>query len=240
MKNYVAYYRVSTQKQGQSGIGLEAQKRTVEQFCREGDILSEFTDVESGKNISRPELMKAIVHAKKHQALLVIAKLDRLSRNIFFISSLLESKVHFKACDLPEADHFTVHLFAALAEKERKMNSERTKSALESKKAQGFLLGNPKNLTQAAQLKGIEAVRTNALTNEHNIKAGEMARLLKREGASLRHIAQRLNQLGYATRYGKSFHATSVKRLLESQMGQLQAQIQHAATLLLMFCYIYY
>ena len=138
MKKYVAYYRVSTQKQGQSGLGLEAQRRTVEQFCREGEIISEFTDVESGKNNARPELMKAIAHAKRHGALLVIAKLDRLSRNVYFISSLLESKVHFKACDLPEADHFTVHLFAALAEKERKMISERTRSALESKKSQGF------------------------------------------------------------------------------------------------------
>jgi DNA invertase Pin-like site-specific DNA recombinase len=215
MKKYVAYYRVSTQKQGQSGLGLEAQRRTVEQFCKEGEILTEFTDVESGKNNARPELLKAIAHAKKNDALLVIAKLDRLSRNVFFISSLLESRVHFKACDLPEADHFTVHLFAALAEKERKMISERTRSALESKKAQGFILGNPKNLTQEAQWKGIEAVRSNARANEHNIKAGEMARLLKREGVSLRFIANRLNQLGYLTRYGKSFQAITVKRLLD-------------------------
>lgn len=97
------------------------------------------------------------------------------------------------------------------------MISERTRSALESKKAQGFLLGNPKNLTLEAKFKGIEAVRTNARTNEHNIKAGEMARLLKREGVSLRYIAGRLNQLGYSTRYGKSFHATTVKRLLANQ-----------------------
>lgn len=210
-------YRVSTQKQGQSGLGLEAQKRTVEQFCREGTILSEFTDVESGKNNVRSELMKAISQAKKNQALLVIAKLDRLSRNVFFISSLLESKVHFKACDLPEADHFTVHLFAALAEKERRMISERTKSALESKKAQGFQLGNPTNLTLKAQLKGVMTVQKNARANEHNIKAGETVRLLKREGVSLRYIANRLNQLGYTTRYGKSFQATTVKRLLGSQ-----------------------
>ncbi len=216
MKKYVAYYRVSTQKQGQSGLGLEAQRRTVEQFCREGEILGEFTDVESGKNNSRPELMKAITYAKQQQALLVIAKLDRLSRNVFFISSLLESRVHFKACDLPEADHFTVHLFAALAEKERKMISERTRSALESKKAQGFILGNPKNLTLEAREKGVEAIIKNARTNEHNIKAGEMARLLKRDGVSLRYIANRLNQLGYTTRYGKSYHATSIKRLLEN------------------------
>lgn len=94
------------------------------------------------------------------------------------------------------------------------MISERTRSALESKKAQGFLLGSPKNLTLDAQWKGIEAVKTNARTNEYNIKAGEMAKLLKRDGASLRNIADRLNQKGYSTRYGKNFHATTVKRLL--------------------------
>lgn len=147
MKTYVAYYRVSTVKQGHSGLGLEAQRHTIEAFCREGSILAEFTDVESGKNDHRPELLKAIAYTKQHRAQLMIAKLDRLSRNVYFISSLMESKVHFKACDLPEADHFTVHLFAALAEKERRMISERTKAALAAKKARGFALGNPKNFT---------------------------------------------------------------------------------------------
>lgn len=129
---------------------------------------------------------------------------------------LLKSPVHFKACDLPEADHFTVHLFAALAEKERKMISERTRSALESKKSQGFVLGNPRNLTLEARQKQVEAIIENARTNEHNINAGEGALLLKREGVSLHYIANRLNQLGYSTRYGKNFHATSIKHLLEN------------------------
>ena len=220
MKKFVAYYRVSTQKQGQSGLGLEAQRRTVEQFCRDGHLLAEYTDIESGKNNARPELIKAIGYAKQHHALLVIAKLDRLSRNVYFISSLLESKVHFKACDLPEADHFTVHLFAALAEKERKMISERTTAALLSKKEQGFLLGTPQNLTLQARRKGVEAIKQNALAHENNQKAAAVARLLKsqlqetQKGRTLREIAAELNRLGFRTRHGKSFHPMTVKRLL--------------------------
>ncbi|MDJ1470338.1 recombinase family protein [Xanthocytophaga flava] len=214
-KTYVAYYRVSTQKQGQSGLGLEAQKRTVEKFCEGGQILAEYTDIESGKNNNRPELLKAIVYAKSKDALLVIAKLDRLSRNVYFISSLLESRVHFKACDLPEADHFTVHLFAALAEKERKMISERTRAALQSKKEKGFKLGTPANLNDQARLKAVEIIRKNAQQNKRNIKAKAMALLLKKESLSLRQIAARLNELGYVTRYGKLFQATSVKRLVD-------------------------
>ncbi|MDJ1505171.1 recombinase family protein [Xanthocytophaga agilis] len=214
-KTYVAYYRVSTQKQGQSGLGLEAQKRTVEKFCEGGQILAEYTDIESGKNNNRPELLKAIAYAKSKDALLVIAKLDRLSRNVYFISSLLESRVYFKACDLPEADHFTVHLFAALAEKERKMISERTKAALQSKKEKGFKLGTPANLNDQARKKAIETIQKNAQLNEHNIKAKAMALLLKKEALSLRQIAARLNELGYVTRYGKPFQATSVKRLVD-------------------------
>ena len=214
-KHYVAYYRVSTQKQGLSGLGLDAQRRTVEHYCRDGEILAEFTDIESGQQNARPELLKAMAYTKGHGALLIIAKLDRLSRNVYFISSLLESKVPFKACDLPEADHFTVHLFAALAEKERRMISERTKAALASKKAQGFALGNPGNLTHAAQVKGALTVQQNARTHEHNVKAGEVARLLRKEAYSLREIARRLNQLGYTSRYGKAFQATTVRRLLE-------------------------
>ncbi|MDJ1505244.1 recombinase family protein [Xanthocytophaga agilis] len=120
----------SDQKQDQSGLGLEAQKKPLKNSAKEVRFWLSIRI----KNNNRPGLLKAIAHAKSKGALLVIAKLDRLSRNVYFISSLLESRVHFKACDLPEADHFTVHLFAALAEKERKMISERTKAALQSKK----------------------------------------------------------------------------------------------------------
>ncbi|MDJ1498791.1 recombinase family protein [Cytophagaceae bacterium DM2B3-1] len=213
MKKYVAYYRVSTQKQGQSGLGLEAQKKTVEKFCEGGQILAEYTDIESGKNNNRPELLKAIAHAKNNDALLVIAKLDRLSRNVYFISSLLESRVHFKACDLPEADHFTVHLFAALAEKERKMISERTKAALQAKKTQGHKLGNLKNLTREGAQQGAKAYQKAAVENMNNRRATALIVFLRNSGMKWLHIADQLNQTGFTTSRGKLFKAEQVKRL---------------------------
>ncbi len=219
-QSYVAYYRVSTKGQGQSGLGLQAQRQTVEKFCENGRIIAEYTDIESGKNNNRPELAKAIGFAKNNNALLIIAKLDRLSRNVHFISSLMESRVHFKACDLPEADHFTVHLFAALAEKERRMISERTRAALQSKKARGFKLGTPANLTGQAKEKGVAAIKANARLDGHNIRAGAMAVLLRNQGLSFRQIAGRLNELGYPTRHGKPFRPMSVKRLVDRSVNE--------------------
>ncbi len=217
--SYVAYYRVSTHKQGQSGLGLSAQRQLVSSFCKEGYLLAEFTDVESGKNNFRPELSKAINLSKAKGALLVIAKLDRLSRNVFFISSLLESGVQFKALDIPVADHFTVHLFAALAEKERKMISQRTKAALEAKKSQGYRLGSPYlTLTEEIRKKGTAALIENARKDEHSMRAITVIRLLRKSGSTYRAIAAELNQAGFKTRYGKAFHPMAVKRLYERDL----------------------
>jgi DNA invertase Pin-like site-specific DNA recombinase len=215
MNRYVAYYRVSTKKQGESGLGLEAQRRTVEQFCLSGQILAEYTDIESGKNNNRPELLKAIVYAKQHGALLVIAKLDRLSRNVFFISSLMESKVRFKACDLPEADHFTVHLFAALAEKERKMISERTKAALAAKAARGEVIIRKSNLSEEARQKASQTIATNARKDESVQRAAALIVMYREKGMSYAKIAQKLNQSTYKTRTGKPFHAMQVQRIYQ-------------------------
>ncbi len=223
MQTYIAYYRVSTQKQGQSGLGLSAQKKMVADFCKAGALLSEFTDVESGKNNNRPELTKAINLAKAKGALLVIAKLDRLSRNVYFISSLLESGVQFKALDIPVADHFTVHLFAALAEKERMMISERTKAALAAKKERGYKLGSPSpTLTDQITKKGRATLMQNAWKNEHSLRATTVIKLLRKNGASFRDIAEELNKAGFLTRYGKAFHPMGVKRLLERELASKQ------------------
>jgi DNA invertase Pin-like site-specific DNA recombinase len=120
MQTYVAYYRVSTKKQGQSGLGLDAQRSSVLNFVKQQDLLvAEFCDIESGKNDQRPELLKAVQDAKEHKARLVIAKLDRLSRNMTFVSSLMDSKVSFVCADMPDANEFTIHIFAALAQQER-------------------------------------------------------------------------------------------------------------------------
>src|ERR1700712_439742 len=123
MSHFVAYYRVSTQKQGTSGLGLEAQRASVLAHAKNGIILAEFTEVESGKRVDRPKLAEALKLAKRHKATLIIAKLDRLARNVHFISGLLESKVEFIACDMPLANKLTIHIMAAMAEHERDMIS---------------------------------------------------------------------------------------------------------------------
>src|SRR5213080_3501248 len=142
---FIAYFRVSTDKQGKSGLGLEAQRNAVLDYLNGGrwSLVQEFVEVESGKHSDRPQLTAALAACKKHKAKLVIAKLDRLSRNLAFIATLMESGVEFVAVDMPEANKLTVHILAAVAEHEREMISERTKAALKAAKARGTRLGNP-------------------------------------------------------------------------------------------------
>lgn len=130
--HYIAYYRVSTTRQGQSGLGLEAQQQAVKQYLNGGNwqILAEFTEIESGKRNDRPKLAEAIALCKRLQATLVIAKLDRLARNVHFISGLMESGVEFVAVDNPNANRLMLHMLAAFAEHEREQISRRTKDAL--------------------------------------------------------------------------------------------------------------
>jgi DNA invertase Pin-like site-specific DNA recombinase len=144
---YVAYYRVSTDKQGESGLGLEAQREAVNQIARNAPVLAEFTEVEIAKKSSasnRPQLLAAIEEAKKRTATLLIAKLDRLARNVYFISGLMESGVDFVAADMPQANRLTVHIMAAFAEHEARAISDRTTAALGALRARGVKLGNPR------------------------------------------------------------------------------------------------
>lgn len=143
MKNAIPYYRVSTVRQGHSGLGLEAQQKSVNDFSQFNNlkILKEFIEIESGRKSQRPVLQEAIQECKKNNAVLLIAKLDRLSRNLAFITSLLEAKVEFMAVDNPQADRFTIHILAAVAEKEAKDISKRTKDALRVAKSRGVELG---------------------------------------------------------------------------------------------------
>ena len=131
---FVAYYRVSTDRQGRSGLGLEAQQRAVSEYLHGGpwELVGEYTEVESGKRSDRPELAAALAACKKRKATLIIAKLDRLARNVHVISGLLESAVEFVAVDFPQANRLTIHILAAVAEHERDMISQRTKAALAS------------------------------------------------------------------------------------------------------------
>ena len=152
MIDYIAYYRVSTQQQGRSGLGLEAQQQAVRSFLKDGQPLqAEFTEVESGKRDTRPQLTAAITQAQRIGATLLIAKLDRLSRNASFIFALRDSGVKFVAADMPDANHLTVGILAVIADHERQAISDRTKAALSALKARGVQLGSPQNLTPAAR-----------------------------------------------------------------------------------------
>ena len=142
---FIAYFRVSTDRQGRSGLGLEAQRRSVDEYLRGlgTEPVAEYVEVESGKRNDRPELARALAACRKQNARLIIAKLDRLARNVAFVSGLMESGVDFVACDMPTANRLTIHILAAVAEHEREMISERTKAALASAKARGMAPSRP-------------------------------------------------------------------------------------------------
>lgn len=214
MNKYIAYYRVSTQKQGSSGLGLEAQKSSVLKFINGDDVLIEsYIDVESGKNNNRPNLIQAIEDCKNNDATLLIAKLDRLSRNAAFIFTLRDTQVKFKCVDMPEANSVTIGIMAVLAQDERERISKRTKDALAELIKQGAKLGNPKNLTREAREKGLITRIENSNKNENNRKAQSFIVALHKNGLSFYAITKELNQLGYKTRNDKKFRQTQVQRL---------------------------
>ena len=216
MRKYVAYYRVSTKVQGQSGLGLEAQRSAVRLFVKQDDsILEEFTEVESGKKNNRAELLAAIAKANNKQATLIIAKLDRLSRNAAFIFTLRDSGVDFVCADMPEANTLTIGIFAVLAQHERELISSRTKAALRAKKEQGFTLGTPKNLTQEARLNGLIVRKNNASQNKQNRQALTLIKIYREKGYSYQIIAEKLNEEGYLTRTGKPFYKGTVHYLMK-------------------------
>ncbi|MCH8234343.1 MAG: recombinase family protein [Bacteroidetes bacterium] len=211
---YVAYYRVSTKKQGKSGLGLDAQRDTVQKFIkRNGDrIIAEFTEVESGKNNDRLELSKAIEMANENDATLVIAKLDRLSRNVSFISQLMDEKVKFVCCDMPEANELTIHIFAAMAQFERKRISERIKEALDAKRVRepDWKPGNPQNLTKEARQMAYDSISRKAREDKGVRHAFHFIRPLREQGLSYDKIAAMLNKEKYRTRRGKKFSGWQV------------------------------
>jgi DNA invertase Pin-like site-specific DNA recombinase len=211
---YVAYYRVSTRAQGESGLGLEAQKSAVAGYVK-GVIVAEYTEVESGKNNQRVQLAAAIDRAKKESAVLVIAKLDRLSRNASFIFTLRDSGVNFQCVDMPDANTLTIGIFATLAQHERELISSRTKAALRAKLAQGATLGKPENLTASAQAKGVAGNAKRAALNENNRRASSMAEMMHRNGKNYTQIAEELNRAGFRTAMGCQFQATQVMRLIK-------------------------
>jgi Site-specific recombinases, DNA invertase Pin homologs len=219
MIKFVAYYRVSTDKQGKSGLGLEAQQEAVNNHLSHcsGELIECFTEVESGKNNNRIELEKALRKCRLTGATLIIARLDRLSRNATFLMSLMDSKVKFVCADMPEANNFTVQILAVMAQYESKLISERTKAALAAAKARGVKLGNP-NLHLIRPTDTTKARRAHVEQSEaRNAELrGVINELIAEHGGelSLRETAQLLNAANYTTARGKQFQATSVKRLL--------------------------
>lgn len=214
--NYISYCRVSTKKQGASGLGIDAQKTSVLNALKEGDrLIAEYQEVESGKNDYRPQLLKAIEHCKKTNSTLLIAKLDRLSRNASFILTLRDSQVLFKSIDMPDANNLTIGIMAILAQDERERISQRTKSALAELKKKGVKLGSPQNLTDSSRKKSLERRQKKSRENSNNLKATAMIKLLIESKYGYEFISNYLNMNGFETSRGCKFTRMSVKRLAD-------------------------
>jgi DNA invertase Pin-like site-specific DNA recombinase len=217
---YIGLVRVSTGKQGKSGLGLEGQEAAINAYVSgaSGELVKLYTEVESGKDGSRPVLTEAIQHAQLIGARLVIQKLDRLSRDLGFITTLQKNSVDFVVVDLPQADRFTIQLFGALGEKERLMISERTKSALKQAKERGVKLGNSKGYVFPTETikAGAVAAKVARVANADTF-AGRVTPMIKRmqtEGLSLNAISKKLTADGIRTARDKQWTPTAVKNAL--------------------------
>lgn len=243
MTRYVVYYRVSDAKQGQSGLGLEAQQAMFKAFmvAHPGTLVGEYTEIETGKSLrkslNRRVLLLALDHAQTAKATLVIAKIDRLARNVAFISTLMESRLPFVCCDMPAADNFTIHILAALAEREGEMISERTRAALQALKARGVKLGSARpghweGYTPAGELredcrrKGLaKARKTNLAAIQESMSRQyeplvPWIRDLRKAGATLQEIVDALNEKGCRTRRDKPWNVPTLRRVILKFLGK--------------------
>ena len=215
---FIAYYRVSTDRQGKSGLGLDAQKAAVVAHMKRfgGTLRAEFTEIQSGKDDARPQLQEALRLCKLTNSVLLIAKLDRLSRNVAFLATLQQSSTRFVACDMPEANELVVHILAAVAQAERQAISDRTRAALAAARNRGVKLGNPslKPGTKATAL-----VASDANVRTADARATELSDVVaeaKRQGrTTLRQIADHLNEMGVFAARGGTWHPNSVRRLVQ-------------------------
>jgi DNA invertase Pin-like site-specific DNA recombinase len=213
---YVSYYRVSTTKQGVSGLGLDAQREAVHKYIAPEKITYEFTEVETGTTKKeRPILAEALKLCKSTGATLLIAKLDRLTRSVAFVSALLDSKVKFVAVDFPEANELTIHILAAVAQNEAKIIGQRTKAACAIKRARGDKMGKAENFTDKTRKLGPLKRKAKALANENNTKAAAYISELVAKRRSYRSMAAQLNKAQFKTSNGKDFTPTQVYRIVK-------------------------
>lgn len=211
---YIAYYRVSTKRQN---LGLDAQRKTVLDYIStvNGILINSYEEKESGKNNARLELHKAITECKKNNATLVIAKLDRLSRNVSFIFTLKDSGINFVCCDIPECNTLTLGIFATIAQSERETISQRTKLALQAKKEKGYKLGAPNaTITESMRINSSLKLKKKADENSNNKRAYIVISNLRDKGFSLRYIANYLNDNDFKTSNNCLFTATAVQRII--------------------------
>lgn len=221
MKNetqYVAYLRVSTQKQGYSGLGLEAQREIIHKHLQDKVPVAEYIEIESGRKKERPKLKEALSLCRKEGATLIVAKLDRLARNVSFLSNLLESDVEIVFCDFPQANKMVLHILSATSQYEAELIAVRTKSALQAKKARGFKLGNPEHLMdkhKQAIRNSIRSCKEKADNNPNNKRAVAMLRTLIKEEYTLKSMADTLNREGFVTSQGCNFSKSTVYKLIK-------------------------
>ncbi|MGE3408722.1 MAG: recombinase family protein [Pirellulales bacterium] len=235
MCKIVAYYRVSTKRQGESGLGLEGQQSAVESYGKASgcNLLAAYTEVESGRRSDRPELAKAFAHAKSARAIVVIAKLDRLARNVAFTATLMESGTDFVCCDNPNANPFTIHILAAAAEDESRRIRERTKAALAAAKRRGTKLGSSRpghwegreHRRQAGQKRATAAAAKSRTANANAANALVVQIVAERRanGVTWQAIADGLNEAGHVTQRGGKWIAQTVRQLAKRMIADWES-----------------
>lgn len=218
MGNYIAYLRQSTTKQERSGLGVEAQRDIINSFIKEGVILAEYVETESGRKSDRPKLQEALALCRKTNSILIVAKLDRLSRNVAFTSKLLESDVEIIFCDFPQANRLILHIISSIAEYEANLISQRTRQSLKAKKERGVKLGKSENLMNKhdeAVARSNQTNRIKAKNNANNMRAVALLRSMIKEGLTISQMTKQLNEQGFVSSKGCKFQIVQVQRLIQ-------------------------
>lgn len=216
--SYVAYLRQSTTKQERSGLGIEAQRDIINSFIKEGVILAEYVETESGRKSDRPKLQEALALCRKTNSILFVAKLDRLSRNVAFTSKLLESDVEIIFCDFPQANRLILHIISSIAEYEANLISQRTRQSLKAKKERGVKLGKSENLMNKhneAVARSNQTNRIKAKNNANNMRAVALLRSMIKEGLTISQMTKQLNEQGFVSSKGCKFQIVQVQRLIQ-------------------------